>query len=149
MWGTLWAPSTTTKISCSWASLVISLIGLMSPTTFVIPAKAITFVFGVILFLTLSKVTWSESSKGIKLTTAPKSLHNLNHGITFDACSLVVIKISSPGSSKLPKKPVAIIFNESVAPLVNTISSLDLALIKFFTSSRAFSYSTSTLNDIS
>ena len=115
----------------------------------VIPAKAITLVLGVILFLTLSKVTCSDSSKGIKLTTQPKSLLNLNQGRTFDACSLVVIKISSPASSKFAKKPLAIIFKESVVPLVNTTSSLDLAFIKFLTSSRAFSYSTSTLKEIS
>ena len=149
MWGTLWAPSTTTKIPNSWAKAHISLIGLTSPITLLTIASEIILVLGVTAFFTLSKVTWKLSSKSINFTTAPFSFSSLNQGSTFEACSEVVINISSPSSIKGEKKPEAIIFKLSVVPDVKIISSLYLAFIKFFTKSRDFSYSISTLNDIS
>ena len=76
---------------------------------------------------------------------APVRFANLNHGKTLEACSLLVSSISSPLSMLSIKKPFTIIFSDSVAPLVNTISSNLLALINSLTKLLVFSYSSLTL----
>ena len=104
----------------------------------------ITLVLGVTTLLTLSKVTCKLASKGMYLITAPTFLASLNHGNTLLACSALVITISSPGSKSFSKKPVAIMLSPSVAPDVNTTSSVSAPINSaiFFL---AFSNSTSTL----
>ena len=84
----------------------------------------------------LSKVTYKSSFKGIKFTFILFVLARLNHGKTFEACSLFVINTSSFSFSKSLKKPFTTIFKELVVPLVNTISFLLLALIHSFIISR-------------
>ena len=55
--GAPWQPSTRTGIFFECASLVISLIGNIAPVTFDKCVIAIIFVFGVIFFSMLSRVT--------------------------------------------------------------------------------------------
>ena len=101
-----------------------------------------------IALITLFKVTCKLESNSIFLTIMPFLRASINHGKTLLACSDKVIKTSSLGSKICSKKPLAIMFKDSVAPLVKTTSSIS-ALINLETSLRAFSYSTSTLYEIS
>ena len=96
VWAILCAASTTNKILLLWHTLDISFISLISPITLVICAIETTFVLSVITLFKLSIVTSLLSLSGIYLTTIPISLANINHGNTFEACSVSVINTSSP-----------------------------------------------------
>ena len=131
------------------ANSPICLIGLISPTVFVIYARDITFVFFVTILFKDSKVNFKSLSSGTYFILNPISFWSSNHGSTLLACSAFDNITSSFLVNTFFINPKTIIFKLSVVPFVNTISSLLKAFINLATLLLVPSYNLSTIKLLS
>ena len=114
MWGTAWAPSTSTGTPRAWARRAISLTGLTVPSAFDTWVTATMRVRGPMSRSKSARCTSPRSSTGTTTSFAPFSAARICQGTMLEWCSIPVTRISSPGPTLARPQAWATRFTPSV-----------------------------------